>query len=99
MDSRTQPKKVLVLSEQSMAAALLAMLLELEGYVPEFPRDGEPPDVALARVRPLLVVLVDQALDVARSDIFLTRAARRQVGVVLFAAEGDTAGPPVWARS
>jgi hypothetical protein len=75
------------------------MLLELEGYEPAFAREGEPPDAALARVRPLLVVLVDHALDVARSDIFLTRAARRQIGVVLFAAQGATTRPPPWAQS
>jgi hypothetical protein len=82
-----------------MAAALLGMLLELEGYEPAFAMEGESADAALARVRPLLVVLVDQALDVARSDIFLTRAARWQIGVVLFGAEGSAGGPPSWATS
>ena len=82
-----------------MAAALLGMLLELEGFEPAFPQEGESPDAALARVRPLLVALVDQALDVARSDIFLTRAARRQVGVVLFGGAGDASVPPPWAAS
>jgi hypothetical protein len=81
-----------------MAAALLGMLLELEGYEPAFANEGESPDAALARVRPLLVVLVDQALDVARSDLFLARAARRQVGVVLFGTQGSDGGPPAWAR-
>ena len=81
-----------------MAAALLGMLLELEGYEPAFAGEGESPDAALARVRPLLVVLVDQALDVASSDLFLARAARKQVGVVLFGTEGSEGGPPAWAR-
>jgi CheY-like chemotaxis protein len=97
--TRTQPKKVLVLSDQPMAAALLGMLLELEGYEPAFAQDGESPEEALARVRPLLVVLVDQALQVSRSDLFLARAARRQVGVVLFSGQGATAGLPAWAES
>ncbi len=99
MSTRTQSGKILVCSHQPMAAALLGMLLELEGYEPAFPQEGESADAALARVRPLLVALVDQALDVARSDIFLTRAARRQVGVVLFGAAGDVGGPPPWAAS
>ena len=81
-----------------MAAALLGMLLELEGYEPAFANEGESPDAALARVRPLLVVLVDQALGVAGSDLFLARAARRQVGVVVFGTDGAQGGPPQWAR-
>ncbi|MFN2565413.1 MAG: hypothetical protein ABR499_10435 [Gemmatimonadaceae bacterium] len=83
-----------------MAAALLGMLLELEGYEPAFAQQGEGPEAALARVRPLLVVLVDQALDVARSDLFLARAARRQVGVVIFGRqEAAGGGPGAWAHS
>jgi CheY-like chemotaxis protein len=97
--SRAQPKKVLVLSDQPMAAALLGMLLELEGYEPAFARRGESPEAALARIRPLLVVLVDHALDVAKSDLFLARAARRQIGVVLFGTDGAASGPPAWART
>jgi hypothetical protein len=81
-----------------MAAALLGMLLELEGYEPAFARDGEGPEAAFARVKPLLVVLVDQALDVAKSDLFLARAARRQVGIVMFGAHAVST-EPAWARS
>jgi hypothetical protein len=81
-----------------MAAALLAMLLELEGYDPAFALEGESADAALARVRPLLVVLVDHTLDVAKSDLFLARAARRQVGVVLFGPAGASVAP-AWAQS
>jgi hypothetical protein len=96
--TRTQPKKVLILADEPMAAALLAMLLELEGYDPAFALDNESADAALARVKPLLVALVDHTLDVAKSDIFLARAARRQVGVVLFGTRGS-ATPPAWATS
>jgi len=82
-----------------MTAALLGMLLELEGYEPAFAREGENAEAALARVRPLLVVLVDHALDVAKSDLFLARAARRQIGVAMFGARGTADGPSAWARS
>lgn len=97
MITNTDPRKVLVLCDQPMAAALLGMLLELEGYEPAFPQESEAPDAALERVKPLLVVLVDHVLDVARSDIFLMRAARRQVGVAVFAAEETKEWPPHWA--
>ncbi|MDQ3998146.1 MAG: hypothetical protein M3303_14150 [Gemmatimonadota bacterium] len=99
MASRTQPRKVLVLSDQPMAAALLGMLLELEGYEPAFAGEGENAEAALARVRPLLVVLVDRVLDVARSDLFLARAARRQVGVAVFGTEGAARGSAAWAAT
>ncbi len=98
MATRTHPRKVLVLSDEPMAAALLAMLLELEGYDPVFALEHESADVALARVKPLLVVLVDHTLDIAKSDLFLARAARRQIGVVLFGAHGASAAP-AWAQS
>jgi len=81
-----------------MAAALLGMMLELEGYEPAFARDGESADAALTRVRPLRVVLVDEGLDAAHSDIFLARAARGQVGVVVFGGQ-TAAGPPPWAQA
>ena len=93
-----QSRKVLVLSDEPMAAALLAMLLELEGYDPVFALGSESPDAALARVKPLLVVLVDHELDVAKSDLFLARAARRQVGVVFFGTRAS-ATPSAWAES
>lgn len=98
MATGTQPRKVLILSDEPMAAALLAMLLELEGFDPAFALDNESADAALVRVKPLLVVLVDHSLDVAKSDLFLARAARRQVGVVLFGARGSAA-PPGWATT
>jgi CheY-like chemotaxis protein len=92
-------RTVLVLSDQPMTAALLGMLLELEGYEPAFARDGENAEAALARVQPLLVVLVDYALDVAKSDLFLARVARRQVGIVMFGAQTAGATAPAWAQS
>jgi hypothetical protein len=99
VSTHAQPSKVLVLSDDSVTAALLGMLLELEGYEPAFALEGENGETALARVKPLLVVLVDMALDVSRSDLFIARAARRQAGVVIFGARGSAAGPSPWAES
>jgi hypothetical protein len=82
-----------------MTAALLGMLLELEGYEPAYAREGENAELALARIRPLLVVLVDHALDVAKSDLFLARAARRQVGLVQFGAGDAEDSAAAWAQS
>jgi hypothetical protein len=67
-----------------MLAALLGMLAELVDYTPAFPIPGERPEDALARVRPLLVIVLDGTLDSARSDLFFAQAAKRRVGIVLF---------------
>ena len=77
---------VLVLSPDPIAAAFLGMLVELARYVPAFARDGERPEEAIARIRPLAVVLVDGALDAARSDLFFAAAARARVGLAVFSA-------------
>ena len=80
---------VLLISDDPIAAALLGLLTELAGYVPAFAAPGERPEDALARVRPLCVVLLDGALDSASSDLFFARAAKRQVGLALFGAPGQ----------
>lgn len=50
------------------------MLLELNIYEPAFPRPDESPEEALRRVRPVLGILLDGALDAAASDVFHARA-------------------------
>jgi CheY-like chemotaxis protein len=93
-----QPSTVLLLSDDPVAAALLGLLVESAGYSAAFMAPGEPPDAALARVRPLFVVLLDGSLRAARSDLFFGRAAQRRVGLaVLSGPEGD-AGLAAWAR-
>lgn len=74
-----------------MSAALLGLLLELASYRPVFSADGERPEDAIARIRPLFVVLVDGGLDASRSDIFFARAAQQQVGIAIFTAPGRAA--------
>jgi DNA-binding NtrC family response regulator len=80
------PRKttVLVLARETVIAALIGMLLELEDYEPAFPEPGERPEDAIARVRPPLVVMLDGELDAARSDLFFARAAAARARVVLF---------------
>jgi hypothetical protein len=67
-----------------MTLALLGLLVELAGFTPIFAAEGERPEDALARVRPTLVVLVDDTLDAARSDMFFARAAQRRVALAVF---------------
>src|SRR5215208_954462 len=89
---------VLVLSDDPMAAALLGILAELAHRVPAFAHPGERPEDALARVRPLFVVLLDGSLDAARSDLFFARAAKRHVGIAIFGVPGEQADLAARAR-
>ena len=90
--------KVLVLARESLIAALLGMLLELENLEPVFPQPGERAEDALARLRPPLVVVLDGDLEVARSDLFFARAARAQASVVLFSVPGSPFDAETHAR-
>jgi hypothetical protein len=84
--TKNQPRRALILSDEPLAAALLALLLELESYTPVFAAPDERPEEAVARLRPLLIVLADFAAIEARSDLFLARLARARIGVAFFAA-------------
>ena len=75
---------VLVLARETVIAALLGLLLELDGYQPAFPQPDERPEDALARLRPPLVILLDGELEAVRSDLFFVRAAKARARVVLF---------------
>ncbi|HUQ83636.1 MAG TPA: hypothetical protein VM076_20960 [Gemmatimonadaceae bacterium] len=77
-----------------MVAALLGMLAEMARYTAAFPMPHERPEDALRRVRPVLVVLLDESLDAARSDLFFAHAASHRIGLALF---GDGAGAPALA--
>lgn len=75
------------------------MLLELESFEPVFADPEESPEDALARVKPLLALVIDGALDAARSDLFIARATRRGVRVILFSSPGSAADVQALAES
>lgn len=83
---RTPPAKtrVLILARESVIAALIGMLLELEAYEPVFAEPDERYDDAIRRVRAPLVVVLDGESEEARSDLFYARAAQGGARVVLF---------------
>lgn len=81
------PLTTLILSEQPLVAALLAMLVELAGHRPEFSRPDERLDDTLQRAPLARVALLDEQHPAATSDLFHARAARRNVAVIVF-------GPP-----
>lgn len=79
-----------------MALALLGLLVELANYTPIFADEGERPEVALARARPVLVVLIDDTLEAARSDVFFARAAQQRSPIAIF--PGRTSRREIMAR-
>ena len=76
--------RVLILARESVIAALIGMLLELEAYEPVFAEPDERYDDAIRRVRAPLVVILDGESEEARSDLFYARAAQGGARVVLF---------------
>ena len=72
-----------------MALALLGLLVELANYTPIFAAEGERPEEALARARPVLVVLIDDTLEASRSDVFFARAAQQRSPIAVFPGRGS----------
>jgi hypothetical protein len=88
---------VLVLSEDPLAAALLAAATELAGYAPRFPLPNEPSRTALRRVRPGLV-LVDCDHTEACTDEFVGPALMTGSRVLLFRSRRTARNPDEFAE-
>jgi hypothetical protein len=71
-----------------MTLALVGLLVELAGIKPVFAAEDERPMDAIARLRPLAAVLMDDLLDLVRSDVFLAWAAQQRVPLAAFAGKG-----------
>lgn len=74
---------VLILSSDSVAAALLGALVETLGYLVRFFHPPEPPDDALKRERPS-VAMVDCDDPTVMNDELLGHARMRDISVVIF---------------
>jgi hypothetical protein len=74
---------VLIISTDTIAAALLGAAIELSGYVPYFPREQESARDALRRTRPG-IVFVDCDHEEAASDAFLGPAMMTGACLAIF---------------
>jgi hypothetical protein len=81
-----------------MTAALVGWYVELAKLEPAFAAPGENPSDALARVKPLLVILVDAASEDAINDLFAARASKREIGLAVFSGSSDDDVAREWAR-
>jgi len=91
--------KVLVVAPDALLAALIGVLVEASRLQAAFPEADESIDDALGRVRPLAAVLVDAASADAGSDVFLARARRAGVPVLLFGPLAPIEKLRVWAAA
>ena len=91
--------KVLIIAADPLLAALVGSLVELTRLQAAFPRPEERPEDALTRVRPVAAVLVDAVTDEAQSDIFLAKATRRGVPVMMFGSDSVMGARREWART
>ena len=89
--------KVLIVAHDVLLAALIGVLVEAARLQAAFPQPGEAVDDALLRVRPLAGVLLDAVADDAGSDVFLARARRVGVPVMLFGPAPGVARHAAWA--
>ena len=91
--------KVLVLARETMAAALVGGLVESAMLHPAFAEPGETADQALARVKPVLGVLLESTSEDAGSDLFVARARAREVKVALFCRAAESDRHATWAKA
>ena len=82
-DDDPRSARVLVLSSDPLAAALLGAAIELAGFAPHFPHSNESARVALLRARPRLVV-IDCDHEEGCSDAFIGPALMTGSRVLLF---------------
>lgn len=84
----TRDQKVLVIAPDPLLGALIGVVVENARMRPVFPQHGEAPDAALSREKPLAAIVVEATSDAARSELFIVRARKRNIPVLLF---GSTA--------
>lgn len=91
-------QSVLIIAQDPMLAALVGCLVETARLEPAFARDGEPPDEAIRRVRPVLLLLLDIEEPAAVTDLVLARARRADIPVALFGPHQAIVAQSAWIR-
>ena len=92
-------QKVLIVAQDPVLAALVGSAVELGRFTVAFPKANERPDEALTRVKPLIAILIDGAADEAQSDIFLARARKKGVHVLVFGGAATAVARRPWAAA
>ena len=95
----TAPRKILIVAGDPLLAALLGGLVELAQFEAAFSQPDERAHDALARVKPLAAILVEASDDFVESDLFLARARRGNVEILLFGSAGLIRARREWATA
>jgi hypothetical protein len=88
--------KILIVASDAILAALVGTLVEFARYTAAFPAPDESPTQALMRVKPLVAVLLDVSDQNGATDVFVSRAQRQSVPVLLFGARSLLAERTEW---
>jgi DNA-binding NtrC family response regulator len=80
---------ILIIATDALAGALLGAAVELAGYAPVFPRDGENAREALRRTKPC-AVLVDCDDEESCGDAFFGPALMLGAAVAVFTSSRST---------
>ena len=88
---------VLIIANDPMLAALVGGLVEASRLRAVFLQPGENPEVAVTRVRPLAIVMMEGSAEGAGSELFVARARRRGARVILFGDATSIAPIREWA--
>lgn len=89
--------KVLVIASDPLLAALVGGFVEVTRLQAAFVEKDERPEDALARIRPLAAILVDALINESESDLFLARARRRRIPILMFGSAESISQRDAWA--
>jgi DNA-binding NtrC family response regulator len=91
--------KVLVIASDPLLAALVGGFVEMTRLQAAFVQRDERAEDALERIRPLAAILVDALINEAESDLFLARARRRRIPVLMFGSAHSIGQRDSWASA
>lgn len=97
MSPNSNGHQVLVIATDPFAAALIGSLVEAVRLRAAFVGPEERPEDALVRVRPLAVILLEADGEGSKSDLFVARARRGGVQLILFGRAAEIDARMSWA--
>ena len=84
MDPKRAGHKILVVAAEPLLAALVGTVVEAARFTAAFPGRDELPESALERVKPVAAILLEASDDRAGSDLFVARAKKLGIRVLVF---------------
>jgi hypothetical protein len=98
MDPKRAGHKILVIAAEPLLAALVGTVVEAARFTAAFPDLDERPERALERVKPVAAILLEASADRAGSDLFVARARKLGVRVLVFGPANLMRTQHEWTR-